>query len=325
MFINPNLLAQYSGPTFAQQILPLIAMTFVAGAIWVGLTVMIAMRARERTRRKEAGLAPLPSFYKQGLDWLQANLNRPAPAPEMPPPADVPLPDVDSLTSELEMPDIPDMETFSPAPPVQAPPDADFEAPLEPDWSSAPAVKAPPPPAAMLIQPELKSAPLEAEFSPLAAMPEDAIEIMRVMRDVLSGRLVIDLRGQVFNHPSQMSDPALQSRFQQVLAELNHLAAPASVQARPVNPTGKVPPAAPDSKPAAEGAGIAGQIEAFLQHRLLSNPEYAAYGLHIHPDSGGGVRIEVAGQFYESVNDILEAKIRDFLQKIIQEWSDQHY
>lgn len=68
---------------------------------------------------------------------------------------------------------------------------------------------------------------------------------------------------------------------------------------------------------------IAGSIEAYLQHRLLQTPGYAGRSWHVHPDLKGGVRIEVDGQFFESVSDITDPVARTFIQTAIQEWQDR--
>lgn len=68
---------------------------------------------------------------------------------------------------------------------------------------------------------------------------------------------------------------------------------------------------------------IAGSIEAYLQHRLIQTPGYAGRSWHVHPDLKGGVRIEVDGQFFESVSDITDPAARAFIQTAIQEWQDR--
>ena len=65
---------------------------------------------------------------------------------------------------------------------------------------------------------------------------------------------------------------------------------------------------------------IAGRIEAYLQHKLRSVPEYAGRSIHVHPAPDGGVSIEVDGIFYEAVGDIANEEVRRFLSETIQEW-----
>lgn len=68
---------------------------------------------------------------------------------------------------------------------------------------------------------------------------------------------------------------------------------------------------------------IAGRIEAYLQHKLQSTSEHAGRSIHVHPAPDGGVAIEVDGIFYDSVSDVADDNIRQFLADTIQEWQQQ--
>jgi hypothetical protein len=69
---------------------------------------------------------------------------------------------------------------------------------------------------------------------------------------------------------------------------------------------------------------IAGAIEAYLQHKLRHTPEFASRSLHIHPAPGGGVSIEVDGQFYDAVGDVADPGVRQFLSTTIEEWQSRN-
>jgi len=69
---------------------------------------------------------------------------------------------------------------------------------------------------------------------------------------------------------------------------------------------------------------IAGAIEAYLQHKLSITPEYAGRNIHIYPAPGGGVSIQVDGQFFEAVSDVSDPDVREFLSDTITEWQDRH-
>jgi hypothetical protein len=69
---------------------------------------------------------------------------------------------------------------------------------------------------------------------------------------------------------------------------------------------------------------IAGAIEAYLQHKLSITPEYAGHSIHIYPAPGGGVSIEVDGQYFEAVSDVSDPSVREFLSDTIAEWQDRH-
>ncbi len=65
---------------------------------------------------------------------------------------------------------------------------------------------------------------------------------------------------------------------------------------------------------------IAGAIEAFLQHKLSRTTQYAGRSIHVVPAAHGGVKIEVDGTFYESVAEVADAGVRQFLSATIEEW-----
>lgn len=65
---------------------------------------------------------------------------------------------------------------------------------------------------------------------------------------------------------------------------------------------------------------IAGAIEAFLQHKLMSMPEYQTRNIHVRPAPNGGVKIEVGDKFYDSVSDVEDADVRQLLTATIEEW-----
>jgi len=120
---------------------------------------------------------------------------------------------------------------------------------------------------------------------------------------------------------------------------------PAYIPPPPTSPTGEMPGDLPkykwDEKPAAPKKGglfrrgklelepvpelnIAGAIEAYLQHKLKYTPGYESRNIHVHPAPDGGVSIEVDGKFYDSVGDVDDADVREFLSTTIQEWQQRN-
>lgn len=88
------------------------------------------------------------------------------------------------------------------------------------------------------------------------------------------------------------------------------------------------PPVKPKrgQRPAAEPIpeiNIAGAIEAFLQHKLTKLPQYSSRSIHVRPAMHGGVQIEVDGVFYESVSEVEDAAVRQFLTSTIEEWQSR--
>jgi hypothetical protein len=65
---------------------------------------------------------------------------------------------------------------------------------------------------------------------------------------------------------------------------------------------------------------IAASIEAFLQHKLSMTPQYAMRSIHVRPAAHGAVAIEVDGKFFDSVGEVDDTVVRQFLSSTIEEW-----
>lgn len=68
---------------------------------------------------------------------------------------------------------------------------------------------------------------------------------------------------------------------------------------------------------------IASAIEAYLQHKLRYTAEFDGRSIHILPAPGGGVKIEVDGQYFEAVADVTDEPVRAFIATAIQEWQER--
>jgi hypothetical protein len=75
--------------------------------------------------------------------------------------------------------------------------------------------------------------------------------------------------------------------------------------------------------PPAPELNVAGAIEAYLQHRMRANGDFAGRNIHVHPAPDGGVMIEVDGRFYESVGDVADDEVRTYLSQTIEEWQNR--
>lgn len=79
----------------------------------------------------------------------------------------------------------------------------------------------------------------------------------------------------------------------------------------------------PDRTPVPE-INIAAAIESFLQHKLSMTGDFAGRSIHVSQSpQHGGVLIEVDGTFFESVADITDDAVREYITATIQEWQDR--
>lgn len=125
-------------------------------------------------------------------------------------------------------------------------------------------------------------------------------------------------------------------------AEPSFLAPKKSVRPPPVTVDGKMPGDLPSFKlddnpmqklkrgqkatelsPVPE-INIAGAIEAYLQYKLSHSSTFAERSIHIYPAPGGGVSIEVDGQYFDAVSDVTDSSVREFLSDTISEWQERH-
>jgi len=250
-----------------------------------------------------------------------------------------------------------------------------------PSPASAPASVVPPSVA-------VASAPIRsARKGTFTVVPKDgssteAVEVMTILRDVVDGKLIIQMGENAYNNVN--NDPEFKERFGKLMREVGQMigkagpSAPDTSEAEssissveseaepppsasdlkqpneasfvapkkpPVKPpltaSGKLPGDLPSFKlddnpmpklkrgqkndlPPVPEINIAGAIEAYLQHKISLTPDYAGRSIHIYPASGGGVRIEVDGKYFEAVSDVSDPTVREFLSDTIAEWQDRH-
>jgi|GEM_PF-1118138 len=222
---------------FFGQIASLVVATGIAGIAWFGLVFLIFRRSQERRRREAAGLEPLPGV------WVQLrNLVFP---PEDTPKStlaedDIPTPSLDSLTSDIPLPDtgallsdLPSPEPSAPLPMPQDPPvdlnatkplNEDPETPHDPnvtnslidmlDSEDGTSVETTSTMAAMIPTSSPASIPVEAN-----SILQNDQEVLRVYRDVVDGALIINMRGTVFSHMSEI-DPTSAKKFKKLLRDM---------------------------------------------------------------------------------------------------------
>jgi hypothetical protein len=330
---------------FINQVGGLLALTCVAGIIWLIMFGLIMQRANERRRRQKEGLPPLPGFHviwwnriKQMLSGqspapltepdLSSRLTRTASAPKPRPkttiPAGLSAPDLSLLTSDLS-----------------APPPAPKWEPAEPE-----PYKAVEEPAASF---DYAADPIPQDLPP-AAEPPDSIELLRVWRDLSTGSLVVEIGGQQFNSLEHLRNADLERRFVNVVRELDGLSQPKG--SKPTQaPRATISPATgKDEAPPPPSLGpvsmfrqmgraaigqtpttpevsapqtIADQIEDLLQARLAKLPSFQGRTIHVRPSVDGGVRIEIDERFYDGIGDVDDPDVRALLGDVVREWESK--
>jgi hypothetical protein len=341
-------------------ILRLVITTCFFGVLWLMMVFFVNQRNNERRRRQREGLPPLPNIFKQLMTIIQ-NLSQ-QPGQQAQHTTNMPLPDLNMLTSDLPEPDF---DNFVPLA-QQNPPAAAIPLAI-------------PKPASTFATPdthegefeEIKMSNQENNFvgdeprrstgsfyvAGSGEIPSDAVEVMRVWRDVSDGSLIIQMNGKVFQTVNEMQDRGLARRFISLVRDLAQLArvgaqaigmpAPnfdstssvVSEQgswASPKTPN-KLP--VPSSRPNTDYSNlepplivtglepappststIAGQIEELLQYRLTQNPMFQQRSIHVRANTDNTIRIEADGRTYQHVDDVVDVDVREFIQSVIREW-----
>lgn len=336
------------GPIFR-----LFLVTAFFALVWLGMVIWIAYRANDRRRRKEQGLPPLPHFVQQLIAYLknqwQAS-NASALITKHQSNDDIPLPSMDDLTGDLPEPDLATLLS-DPLPPSKAtattPEPVVAAAPLPP----LPHIEVDMPP--LLIDDEEEDDSIMAITAPNnehhpVDIPDDAIEVMRIWRDLSDGSLIIQMGDKVFHTVTEMQDRGMAKRFINLVKDLARMAkigaqaaglplpdfdagvsvvsqqgawaSPKRLDAAPTTKTTELPVPEIRPEPTGAGLGIADQIEELLQYRLMQTPIFQHRSIHVRPTHDGSLRIEVDGRYYDVVEAVIDPDVREFLQRVIREW-----
>lgn len=190
----------------------------------------------------------------------------------------------------------------------------------------------------------------------------DVIEVLAILRDTEAGGLLIRMGDQLHRHPPALADAEFKRQFNNTIRDLYQsigdtalnkratgetAAASAEAASEPAKaaPPPAVPPSAampgdlpkfkmPDviekpkrgrktPKEAIPEINIASAIEEYLQFKLSSAPQFAGRAIHVRPAVGGGLRIDVDDQSYETVGEVEDQAVRAFLQSAIDEWQSR--
>ncbi len=190
----------------------------------------------------------------------------------------------------------------------------------------------------------------------------EATEVLSISRDMADGGLIIQMGDRAYRNAAEIDSEAARRRFNATIRELARQAMIAdkkssddAAQFSPPRPAASSRPAAPPPPITRDGAmpgdlpkfntdatpllaprkrnqpppppvpelNIADAIETYLQYKLSHTPEYTGRSVHVHASPGGGVAIEVDGQFYETVSEVANDDVRAFLAATIEEWQSR--
>ncbi len=334
------------------------------GALYVVLMVYIFQRGAARRRaRREAAL--------MGGATLAAPMARPQLALSAKPKAaggflrgELPdhgrSPAAWSIPAALRDLPEPDLEALSIVP-LLTEPETVESAMNAPDWlsmlpvaeSAEQEVSIVPVTPSLPSQPVSNSARIPRPSAPLDE-PEDAVEVMRVWRDLSDGSLIIQMGEARYRSAAEITNAELSRRFSALVRELwsmisngstpnlpppegsaggmkariglmNQQAAEVEAAAKPRGLLGTVTRGRnnqpmPSAKEEPRRHGIAGAVEEFLQYKLSNTPQFQTRSIHVRPSIDDGVRIEVDGHFYNGVGDVVDADVREFLLTVLREW-----
>ncbi|NDJ85525.1 MAG: hypothetical protein GYB66_06535 [Chloroflexi bacterium] len=332
--------------------------------LWFASLAWISQRAGERRRRRREGLPPLPSLFEQTVNMVnrlaspQSDDRDPqeTPTANSPPQessaSSIPLPSMDDLTSGLSNPEPPGPEPASleaEAPVTTSAADlrsemlmTDGDEGQDSDVSGVLPLGPEPPRSA------------SGDFVPGSfELPSDAVEVMRIWRDVSDGALVIQMGDHLFQTVSEMRDRGMARRFIRLVEDLARLARagaqaaslpPPNFEARsaiiseqgswaskspaqndtplPISTSLPDPALVQANKlePTSAEQTIAEQIEELLQYRIMQTPIFKHRSIHVRSNFDGSLRIDVDGRLYEHVDEVVDVDVREFLQNIIREW-----
>lgn len=321
------------------------------GALYIVAMVIVFRRAAERRRRARAaksGAAPLTSPARPLMArFASAALGS---SGEQAGVAAVPEPDLDLLL----MPSAPRANAPDSLEPEQERRAAVHAARQADDVIEAEYVETSPQPVEAEVDAIRAPSHEENAMTPTrvpsdSEAPGDAVELMRVWRDLSDGSLIIQIGDQLIRNLGELQSPDLARRFNVIVRDLAALAGnppaptapprePAVLPVVPVNgmPGSLRPPAMPEPelpkpggifprRPKAPGPempsrSVAEAVEEFLQFRLASTPGFATRSIHVRPAHDGGVKIEVDGHYYETIGDVVDPDVRDFLSGMMKEW-----
>jgi hypothetical protein len=248
----------------------------------------------------------------------------------------------EGAANDADLPDLDLLVSREPAP-------ADESAPLEPPEPLAPAPTVPAVDGAQAVR--------LAE-----GVDVHATEVLTVLRDAADSSLIVQIGDRSYRNPPSLADADFKRRYNAIIRELFLASFGDSLNVTPESgeaPAANTSTATPEELAAlglledervpgdlpkyqwdplqkpilgrgrklkfepVEEISVAEAIEAFLQHKLARAPEFAGRKLHVRSAPGGGLRIEVDGQFFETIDEVSDEAARAFLADAVREWQER--
>jgi hypothetical protein len=178
----------------------------------------------------------------------------------------------------------------------------------------------------------------------------EMVEVLRILRDLADGELVVEIGGKRYRDLAEMTDPQIKRRFMGNAQALSRFAGgetsfpDQAIWSSPPSGTVKQPSSLPQPEkpsfsslvqstestpiPNEENKSdapktIADEIEEMLQLRLSMTPSLMGRSIHIRPTLEGGIRVEVDGHGFDSVSDVSDLEVLGFIQSVIREWESR--
>ncbi|GIK65991.1 MAG: hypothetical protein BroJett018_37850 [Chloroflexota bacterium] len=351
-------------------IIRLAVTTCFFGLLWLSAVFLVNRRSAERRRRKREGLPPLPNAFTQLTSTLR-RVSQNSAIRMQPQTANastgyvskVPLPDLNMLTSDLPEPDFDNfvamVDQIQQAPPAVTPkPTSSFAASDTHEGEFEEIKMTNQSSGNEFVGNDPRRSTSTIYIAGSNEIPADAVEVMRVWRDVSDGSLIIQMNGKVFQTVGEMQDRGLAKRFISLVRDLAQMArvgaqavglpvpnfdSSASVVSEqgawaapktPINVPASTSPRTGqdystmepplivtglDQAPPANNT-IAGQIEELLQYRLMQNSMFQHRSIHVRANPDNTIRIEADGRTYQHVDEVVDVDVREFIQSVIREW-----
>jgi hypothetical protein len=186
----------------------------------------------------------------------------------------------------------------------------------------------------------------------------DQLEVMRVLRTLPGGKLVVEVSGHQIASISEVGNATIKQRMLAAIGDLIDFAGGYQVLldaglvpvlvppdgegsmsleeqqeaflhslqgTRPLATTDPgvaavMADAAPAQAPASGEVNIASRINEIIARMLRSHPRLSERTVELHSDGAGSLLIEVDGRFYDQPSDIEDIDVRLLLKMALKEW-----